>query len=98
MHIHMERNVNFMDKDFVNDINSNLKLNFISKGINVIQSKEVPKGYKLNPKYVETKSKRVQLLIRPSTHGKLKNIAISNNISVNELINNILESYVNNSY
>lgn len=82
MHMRNERNVNFMDKNFMNDIN-------------IIQHEEIPKGYKLNPKYIETKSKRVQLLTKPSTHEKLKAVANNNNVSVNELINNILESYIN---
>lgn len=64
---------------------------------NVIKAREsrpenqIPKGYKLNPMYIETKSRRLQLLIKPSTYEKIKAIAAANGISVNEQINLILE-------
>lgn len=41
----------------------------------------------------ETKSKRLNLLIKPSTHKKITKIATMQRISVNELINNVLEDY-----
>lgn len=49
-------------------------------------------GYKLNPLYIETKSKRLQLLIQPSLHEKLKSKAKAEGISVNELVNSILQN------
>ena len=52
---------------------------------------KAPEGYKLNPLYIETKSKRLQLLIQPSLHEKLKTKARAEGISVNELVNNILQ-------
>ncbi len=39
---------------------------------------------------VETRSKRVQLLIQPSLHKTLKKEAENYNVSVNELINSVL--------
>lgn len=78
-----------MEKSFKDKLSPSM--NFITTPKS---SKEIPKGYKPNPEYIETKSKRVQLLIKPSTHEKLKSIAIEKNISVNELINNILESHI----
>ena len=39
----------------------------------------------------ETKSRRLQLLIKPSTAEKLKRIATRAGTSVNDLINSILE-------
>ncbi len=39
---------------------------------------------------VETRSRRVQLLIQPSLHEKLKIEAKTYNVSVNELINSVL--------
>lgn len=50
----------------------------------------VPDGYRLNPQYIETKSKRVQLLMQPSLHSKLKAMAEAESTSINELIHNIL--------
>ena len=52
---------------------------------------KIPEGYKLNPLYIETKSKRLQLLIQPSLHEKLKSKAQAEGISVNELVNSILQ-------
>ena len=52
---------------------------------------KAPEGYKLNPLYVETKSKRLQLLIQPSLHEKLKRKAQAEGTSVNDLVNGILQ-------
>ena len=35
-------------------------------------SQKPPKGYKLNPLYVETKSRRLQLVLQPSLYDKVK--------------------------
>ncbi len=51
----------------------------------------IPKGYRLAP---ETKSQRLQLLLKPSTKETIKEIAFSKGFSVNELINVILEEYI----
>ena len=42
----------------------------------------------------ETKSRRLQLLIRPSLHAKLRARAAKEGKSVNELINELLEDSV----
>lgn len=52
---------------------------------------KAPEGYKLNPLYIETKSKRLQLLIQPSLHEKLKRKAQAEGTSVNDLVNSILQ-------
>lgn len=52
---------------------------------------KAPEGYKLNPLYIETKSKRLQLLIQPSLHEKLKRKAQADGTSVNDLVNSILQ-------
>ena len=52
---------------------------------------KAPEGYKLNPLYIETKSKRLQLLIQPSLHEKLKKKAQAEGTSVNDLVNGILQ-------
>lgn len=59
-----------------------------------LKTGKVPKGYKVNPLYIETKSQRVQILARPSTMQQIKKIAKKNKISMNELINRILEEYI----
>jgi predicted HicB family RNase H-like nuclease len=52
---------------------------------------KAPEGYKLNPLYIETKSKRLQLLIQPSLHEKLKARATADGTSVNDIVNTILQ-------
>lgn len=50
-----------------------------------------PEGYYINPLYIEAKSRRVQLLIKPSVYQKAKEKADAQGISFNELINSLLE-------
>lgn len=54
-------------------------------------SEKTPEGYKLNPQYVETKSRRLQLLLQPSLYERIKLKATAEESSVNELIHSILE-------
>jgi len=58
------------------------------------KNKEAPEGYKLNPEYIETKSRRVQALIQPSVYEATKAKAKALGISTNEAINEALRAYV----
>jgi len=42
----------------------------------------------------ENKSRRLQLLIKPSTHNAISEIAQMNDTSINDTINTILENYL----
>lgn len=53
-----------------------------------------PAGYKKDPNYIETKSKRVQLLLQPSVVNEVKSRAEANNISMNELFNIAIKEYL----
>ena len=53
-----------------------------------------PKGYKLNPLYVEVKSRRVQLLLRPSLYNALLKQAKAQGVSFNDMANTILQAYI----
>ena len=55
-------------------------------------SQKPPKGYKLNPLYVETKSRRLQLVLQPSLYDKVKAGAAAAGLSVNEDVHQILEN------
>ncbi len=48
-------------------------------------------GYKVNPFYVETKSKRLQLVVQPSLYDRVKAAAEENGLSVNEFIHRTLD-------
>ena len=48
---------------------------------------------KLNPLYIETKSRRLQLLVQPSLHRELKGRATAQGLSLNELIHTVLREY-----
>ena len=49
---------------------------------------------KPNPEYIETRSKRVQLLMQPSLHARLKDAAAVHEVSLNDLVHNVLEEYL----
>lgn len=55
----------------------------------------IPEGYKLVP---ESKSKRLQLLVKPSTHEKLKNLAKAEDLSINEIANRAIENYLKGGF
>lgn len=59
---------------------------------NEFETKEIPEGYRMNPLYIENKSRRVQLLMKPSLYEKIKEHAATENKSVNEWINSVLET------
>lgn len=54
-----------------------------------------PEGYKVNPLYIEKRSKRLQLLVQPSLYDKIKAQADAESCSVNDLIHRVLEDAVN---
>lgn len=73
---------------------------FISKPIArteqpVEVTEEAPKGYKLNPKYIEKKDRRLQLLLQPSVYDAIKAKAESKGQSVNNFIHELLEKEIN---
>lgn len=70
----------------------NPAMQFISPQGNSEPIAPPPKGFKVNPLYIETKSKRLQLLIKPSTYDKLKTKAKNEGTSINDLVNRILEN------
>lgn len=79
--------------------NINPALQFISKEIEddieeieITNEEYVP--MKLNPKYVETRSKQVTVLTKPSIHKKLVKHASQEKESVNEIINRAFEEYL----
>lgn len=51
-----------------------------------------PPGYKLNPLYVETKSKRIQMLIQPSLYKRIQKNAKKKRLSVNAMMHTLLEN------
>ena len=55
---------------------------------------DAPEGYRLNPLYIELKSRRLQLLLQPSLHEKIKKQAAAAGISVNEYVHSALEEKV----
>ena len=48
-------------------------------------------GFKIEKEEKENKSKRVQLLIKPSTYEELKEVAEKSGVSVNNFINQAIE-------
>lgn len=50
-----------------------------------------PEGYKVNPLYIEKKTRRLQMLMQPSLHAKVKEAAAEAGLSVNDYIHRVLE-------
>ena len=56
-----------------------------------VKTTDAPEGYKANPLFVETKSRRLQLLVQPSIYEALKEGAKAEGRSVNDYVHTILE-------
>lgn len=54
-------------------------------------TEKAPEGYKLNPLYVETKSRRLQLVLQPSLYDRVKARAKASGLSVNEYVHQLLD-------
>ena len=63
------------------------------KGIRIM-TEDIPVGYKVNPLFVEVKSRRLQLLVQPSLYEDVKAQAKAKGISVNEFAHRALEKAV----
>lgn len=50
---------------------------------------------KRNPLYIETKSRRVQLMFQPSLYNKIKALAAAQNKSINDTVHTILDERFN---
>lgn len=57
-------------------------------------TKQAPEGYKVNPEFIETKTKRVQLLLQPSVVDAIKALAKRQGLSMNEAISQAIQEYV----
>ena len=64
----------------------------IEEELEAKESNGVP--MKKNPEFIETKSKRVQMLMQPSLYDAVKKEAKDKNISVNEMMHEILKNHV----
>ena len=74
----------------------NPALNFITPPAAPPRTKAAPADrapLKLEPRYVETKSKRVQLLMQPSLHLRLKSAAEADGRSLNDLVHAVLSDW-----
>ena len=49
-----------------------------------------PAGYKVNPVYLETKTRRLQLVLQPSLYKRVKAKAKEEKLSLNEYVHRIL--------
>ncbi len=56
----------------------------------------VPEGYRLDPRYIEKKTARLQLVLKPSVSEKLKAYCKAKGISINDFIGTMIEERLNN--
>lgn len=61
-------------------------------------TKKPPEGYKYNPEFIETKSRRVQALIQPTLYGDAKAVSSELGLSFNEFLNKALQEATYNDY
>lgn len=61
-------------------------------------AKKAPEGYKANPEYIETKSKRVQILVQPSLHREAKAVSEELGVSLNDFIHRAIQEATYNDY
>lgn len=54
-------------------------------------AEKAPEGYKLNPLYIETKTARLQLVLKPSLAKALKDHCKGAGISVNDYVGSLIE-------
>ncbi len=60
--------------------------------INTISLEAPPKGYKINPLYIETKTKRVQLVLQPTLYKKIRTESKKAGLSLNEYAHRVFEA------
>lgn len=79
-------------------LDNNPALDFISKeSIEAVEGKEAdpeektPDGYKVNPMYIEKKSKRIQLIMQPSLYERIKEASSAEGVSFNEFCHRALK-------
>lgn len=53
-----------------------------------------PEGYRVDPRFIEKKSQRVQLVMQPSLYKRAQRAAKKQKISFNELIHQLLNEYL----
>jgi hypothetical protein len=61
-------------------------------------TRKAPEGYKVNPEFIETKSKRVQILVQPSLHREAKAVADKLGISLNDFIHRAIQEATYSDY
>jgi hypothetical protein len=57
----------------------------------IVERVEIPDGYKLDPRFIEKKSTRLQLVLKPSVAEKLKKCCKKKKISINEFVGQLIE-------
>lgn len=60
--------------------------------------KKAPEGYKVNPEFIEKRTKRVQLLVQPSLYSEAKTICNGLGISFNDFLHRALQEATYNDY
>ena len=77
------------------DFKNNPALRFLSAADPAEPTQEAAPQYpmKRNPLYIETKSRRVQLMFQPSLYNKVKALATEQNKSINDTVHTILTEH-----
>lgn len=84
--------MNFISKDTIDKVDKPEEPTARPTGI-----PKPPNGYKINHAFIETKNRRVQLLMQPSLYNNAKEIANGLGISVNDFIHRALQEATYNN-
>ena len=57
-----------------------------------MKDKRIPEGFKIDYRYTEKKTRRVQLLMQPALYNAIASKAKKNGLSFNAYVNNVLEA------
>ena len=83
--------LNFISQETVDRVDSKEEA---PAKLRTLATQTAPEGYKSNPLYIETKSKRIQALLQPSVYKLARAKAENEGISFNELVNRALRAYI----
>ena len=72
------------------DFSDNPAMRFVNESGSA-NNTNIPDGYKPDPNLIETKTKRVQLVMQPSLYEKAKSAADAEKLSFNSYIHKVLK-------
>ena len=83
----------FISQDSVDAVEKHEEIRTDDLG-KISTSEKPPKGYKIDPRFIETKKKKVLLVLQPSLYQKVKAASVESGLSFNEYVHRLLDATV----